>query len=287
LKSNIILDSGAFSAFQNKTSVCVQEYIDFIKENDVKLFFNLDVIGDAEASWKNQRLIEKAGLVPIPIFHANSHFKYLNRCMEYDYMAIGGMASGSHENTRRAFLDSCFSMICDTPDRLPKTKVHGLGLASPLLVTRYPFYSCDTASGIHYGRYGIIIIPSKRSNGKLDYLQPPHSLYVTERSTAKQTEGRHFSNVSKDEQKWIINYVKERGFDWGKVSVVEVGADYTLGDNEKFLDKSHSHIEKVEEDGIISNGILRDYFNIDFYMMMEKSVPEWPFPFKLGVNRIF
>jgi len=231
--------------------------------------------------------MEKEGLTPIPIFHADEQIKWLHRCIEYDYMALGGMASGSHENTRRDFLDKCFNIICDTPNRFPKTKVHGLGLASPLLVARYPFYSADTASGIHYGRYGIIIIPSRDEKGKVNYLQPPHSLYITERSTAKQHEGFHFVNKTKDEQKWILNYVREQGFAWGKVEIIGVDPTYELQDNERFLGKEHTKIERVVEDGIVSNGVLRDYFNINFYMRMEEAIPKWPFAFKPSMRRMF
>jgi len=285
----IILDSGAFSAFQNNTEVDVYEYIDYIKETKAELYMNLDVIGSSEKSWENQKIMEKAGLTPLPIFHADAPIKYLHRCLEYDYIALGGMASGSHENTRRAFLDSSFAVICDTPDRMPKVKVHGLGLASPLLVARYPWFSCDTASGIHYGRYGIIIIPTKDRSGKLDYLKPPYSLYITERSTAKQTEGRHFSNISLDEQKWIRNYVKKQGFEWGKVEyyAVEDPLKHTLAEGERYLTKTHQLVEKVIEDGIISNGVLRDFFNIDFYMQMEKAIPEWPWAFNPRQRSMF
>lgn len=284
---NFILDSGAFSAFQTDNPVDVFEYIDFIKESKAPLYLNLDVIGNVEASWENQHIMEEEGLSPLPIFHADSNVKWLHKCLDYDYIALGGMASGSHENTRRDFLDNCFNVICDTPGRLPKSKVHGLGLASPLLVARYPFYSADTASGIHYGRYGIIIIPSRESNGKIDYLKPPHSLYITERSKAKQQEGYHFSNISLDEQRWILQYVKEQGFEWGKVEIIDVDGDYELNDNERFLTKEHTTIERVVEDGISSNGVLRDYFNINFYMHMETSIPEWPWPFKPTLRRMF
>lgn len=286
--ANLMLDSGAFSAHQNGTVVDVYAYIDYIKESGATFYMNLDVIASSEKSWINQKIMEKEGLSPIPIFHANSNVKYLQMCMEYDYMAIGGMASGSHESARESFLDACFTEICNTPDHLPCCKVHGLGLASPLLVAKYPFFSADTASGIHYGRYGIIIIPSRNRSGKLDYLKPPHSLYITERSTAKQHEGHHFVNHSVDEKEWILNYVKEQGFNWGAVEIKDVDKNYVLkDDNERFLNKHHTKIEIILEDGIVSNGVLRDYFNIDFFMHMEAAIPEWPWSYAPKLRRMF
>lgn len=288
MKSHILLDSGAYSADQQGTEIDINEYMDYIRKSGIKYYLNLDVIGDDDASWDNQRIMESNGLSPLPVYHIEDKPKYLDLCIEnYDYFALGGMAGGVHENERQRFLDGCFDKICDTSDRLPKNKVHGLGLASPLLVARYPWASVDTASGIHYGRYGIIIIPQRNRRGELNYLVPPHSLYVTERSTAKQHEGHHFCNLSPDEQETIKNYAFSEGFEWGRVDIINVEPGYELLDNEKFIDKTHEQIERVVEDGIISNGILRDYFNINFYMHMEEAIPEWPWAFRLPMKRMF
>lgn len=284
---NSILDSGAYSAFENSTSVDIHKYMEYIDKNKIGLYLNLDVIGDVSESWRNQKIMEDHGLNPIPIFHADEEVKWLHKCLDYPYIALGGMASGSHESVRESFLDSCFDVICNTPNRMPISKVHGLGLASPLLVAKYPFYSADTASGIHYGRYGIIIIPSRNRSGKLDYLKPPHSLYITERSTAKQTEGRHFCNMSLDEKRWIKNYVRNQGFEMGEVNVFDAPEGYELQEKERFLTKEHKTVERIVKDGIVSNGVLRDYFNIDFYMNMEAAIPEYPWPYKPRMRRMF
>ena len=285
--SRVILDSGAFSADQNNTAIDIEEYMQFIEDNDVELYFNLDVIGDWRATWENQEIMEKNGFSPIPIFHVEDPIECLYRAMDYKYMALGGMAGGESEVARERFLDMCFNKICDTKDRLPRCKVHGLGLASPMLVAKYPFYSADTASGIHYGRYGIIIFPTTKADGTVTYLRPPKHLYITERSTAQFRERKHFKTISREEQKWLLEYVKSRGFDWGKVEVLTVDKTHKLEHNERYLDKEHTMIERVVEDGIVSNHILRDFFNLDFYMKMEEELPEWPWPFKPKMNRLF
>jgi len=285
---NVLLDSGAYSADQQNTVIDVYEYIDYIKENKPDIYFNLDVIGNDKETWINQDIMEDAGLSPLPVFHVEDQIKYLHRCIaDYDYFALGGMAGGVSESTRQRFLDTCWDIICDTKDRMPKCKVHGLGLASPILVARYPWMSVDTASGIHYGRYGIIVIPMMNRKGQPDYTVPPYTIYVTERSTAQKVEGKHFKSIPPDQKEWIREYIKSRGFDIGKTSVEEVLPDYQLKDNEKFTDKHHTHIERVESVGVFSNGIIRDYFNIDFYMQMEKNLPEWPWPYHTKVRSLF
>jgi hypothetical protein len=285
---NVVLDSGAFSADQQNTSVDVYEYIDYIKENKPDIYFNLDVIGDAKGSWVHQGIMEAEGLHPLPVFHVEDNIRYLHHCIEhYDYFALGGMAGGVSESARQRFLDTCWNIICDITTRLPICKVHGLGLASPLLVARYPWYSIDTASGIHYGRYGIIVIPMMDRKGNPDYTRPPYTIYVTERSTAQKIQGKHIKSVSPDLQEWIYKYIKSRGFTVGKTVVEEVVPDYQLQDNEKFTNRNHTHIERLISKGVFSDGVMRDYFNIDFYMQMEKYLPEWPWPYKPTVRSLF
>src|SRR5574340_1162268 len=88
-KVKLFLDSGAFSAKSQGISINVQEYIKFIKEHEehIEVYANLDVIGSAEASWRNQRIMERAGLKPLPVFHVEDDWKYLDKCMEYDHLS--------------------------------------------------------------------------------------------------------------------------------------------------------------------------------------------------------
>lgn len=286
---NIVIDSGAYSADQQDTVVDVHEYITYIKKMKPDVYFNLDVIGDAVGSWQNQFIMETAGLSPLPVYHVEDDIKYLHRCLDkYDHFALGGMAGGVSEQARQRFLDDCWDIICDTEDRKPLHKVHGLGLASPMLVARYPWWSIDTASAIHYGRYGIIVIPHMDRKGKPNYNQPPFTIYVTERSTAQKIPGKHYKSVSPDLQRWIRTYIESRGFAVGSTNVREVPPDYELQENEKYVGaKEKGIVECIDEYGVFSDGIQRDYFNIDFFLQMEESLPEWPWAFKPRVRRLF
>ena len=119
---DIFLDSGAFSAYTQKTEIDLDEYIKFIKQNEslVEVYANLDVIGDAKATWRNQQIMEKAGLSPMPVYHLDDPDEYLHRYIDnYDYFGLGGMARGVVTSTRVRFLDRCFNIICDSPDRMP------------------------------------------------------------------------------------------------------------------------------------------------------------------------
>ncbi|MHA1621626.1 MAG: hypothetical protein ACTSVO_05730, partial [Candidatus Heimdallarchaeaceae archaeon] len=66
--ANIFMDSGAFSfKSYGLPPIKIDSYIKHIKKfKDVlTLYANMDVIGDAEATWENQYKMEEAGLNPI------------------------------------------------------------------------------------------------------------------------------------------------------------------------------------------------------------------------------
>ena len=46
--TEIMLDSGAFSAWNAGKQIDIDKYIEFIRDNNIDVYFNLDVIGDVE-----------------------------------------------------------------------------------------------------------------------------------------------------------------------------------------------------------------------------------------------
>ena len=80
-KVNLFLDSGAFSAFTQGAEINIVDYIAFIKKNKkyIETYAVLDVIGSAEKTWENQRIMEKAGLSPLPCFHFGEGVKWLKK----------------------------------------------------------------------------------------------------------------------------------------------------------------------------------------------------------------
>ena len=83
-KLDIMLDSGAFSAYTKGESVNLAEYMAYIKkyEKYFTCYVNLDVIGDAEASARNQAIMEANGLHPMPVFHIGEEFVHLKKLMD-------------------------------------------------------------------------------------------------------------------------------------------------------------------------------------------------------------
>jgi len=292
-KVNLFLDSGAFSAYTQGTTVDLNEYIEFIKEHEniIDVYANLDVIGDAEATWINQRKMEKAGLHPLPVYHLDDSQEYLHRYLDkYEYIGLGGMARGVVTNTRTKFLDRCFHTICDTKDRLPKVKVHGFGLTSLRLMMRYPWYSVDSTSWVVTGRVGSVFIP-KRRNGRYIYDEDSWKIVVSTKSPDKKEAGKHISTLTPGEKKILCSYIEEKGYKLGKSEFHDEKQDYVLKENEKWAQKKPTsktdlrNVETIVEPGISNKYQLRDEMNIIYFLDLEKSMPEWPWPFKTEIQK--
>jgi len=152
LGEHIFLDSGAFSAWTRGIKIDIDKYAEFIKQHEkyLTVYGNLDVIGNAQGTEKNQRYLESKGLHPIATFHIGSDYKKLEQMVkEYDYIALGGLV-GVPKARRIKHLDKCFRII------KTKCKVHGFGVGDFDIMLRYPFYSVDNTNWILGGRIGVV-----------------------------------------------------------------------------------------------------------------------------------
>jgi hypothetical protein len=286
--SKLFLDSGAFSAYSNNTSINIEEYISFIKEHqsEIEIHANLDDIGDADKTWKNQRKMERAGLSPIPVYHLDEDPKYLRWCMEYPYFAVGGLASAKGVSLS-PFLDSVFRKVCTKKsDFLPTHKVHGFGIATPEILCRYPWFSVDSTSWVMYGRYGIVLIP-RRLDNKFRYDIPPYTLAVSSRSKAVGDE-KHFRNFSKMEKEWIVEYCESKGCPMGRTLYRAVTPSYVLKPNEKWTDKNKKdRVEVIVDKGLCCDGEMRDRLNLLYFLDLEKNQKPWPWRWLLEETPLF
>ena len=161
--TEIMLDSGAFSAWNKGKEIDIYKYIDFIKQNDIKIYFNLDVIGDVEGTKRNQKIMEDNGLNPIPVFHYGEPFEYLDWLVEqgYTYIGIGGTVGKSNQ-VRIEFFDKIY-------ERHPNIDYHALGVTSKVLVERYNWYSVDSTSWLSpFKNKRIITIDGKSKSSNIE-----------------------------------------------------------------------------------------------------------------------
>ena len=285
-KVNIFLDSGAFSAFTQKVEIDIQEYIKFIKEHEdsLEVYANLDVIGDAEATWENQRIMEKAGLNPIPCFHFGEDWKWLQRYVDRgEYLALGGIAVKKDRQTLVKWLDECFYIICDDKG-YPKIKTHGFGLTSLTMMFRYPWYSVDSTSWVVTGRMGSIYVPKRLPDGTYIYNQESMKIAVSNRSPSQKDINQHISTLPPKRKQIILDYIAEKGYELGHSDFHEENESYELKENEKWNGKAKAgkrEVETIVENGISNDYKLRDEMNIIYFLDLEKSFPEYPVQFKV------
>lgn len=161
---HIHIDSGAFTAFTKGKPIKPKDYgkwaLNFYEEWHHKAelqFFNLDVIGDQQASWRNQIILEGMGLNPLPIITYGADLSHLDRALEnYPYIALGGLVPYARQKKKlRAWLDYCFSRITKRYKHdgvYPK--VHLLGVTQAWALNRYPCYSSDSSSWLMPLRQG-------------------------------------------------------------------------------------------------------------------------------------
>jgi len=222
----LFLDSGAFGAWSRGKEIDVRDYIDYIKDNErfIWNYVNLDVIPgkfgrrdnsqreveeSAVGSYKNQKIMKKAGLHPIPVFHQGERMHWLEQFLRDGEPYIGLSASKFvRVDEQKRWLDMCFARLCDKQGR-PLVKTHGFALTAYPLLTSYPWYTVDSTTWSLTPGYGQIIIPAY-IKGKPDYLHPPIRIAisgVTHKSVSSQK--KQFENLGPKSQDAVTRFLEE------------------------------------------------------------------------------
>lgn len=159
-KPMIFADSGAYSAWTQGAEVKVKEYAEWLKrwQHLLSVYVNLDVIRDVDATASNQRLLEREGLAPIPVFHTGSPMDVLDDLAKsYPYIALGGMVGSSGAACLR------WSAACMKRTQDQGTVFHGFGQTRKALIESLPWYSVDSSSWGSGHRFGAVDIWNGRT----------------------------------------------------------------------------------------------------------------------------
>ena len=158
-----ILDSGAFSAINDKTGkyknfdwdAYVKKYIAFIKHTNQKLFFELDidcVVGLKKVEYYRKQIEDSIGIPPIVCWHANRGADYwIKSCEDYPYVALGTTNASNAGKKIRANPKILHWFINHAHKN--KAKIHGLGFTSIPMLSELKFDSVDS-TGWQQVRYG-------------------------------------------------------------------------------------------------------------------------------------
>lgn len=141
----ILLDSGAFSAWSTGKNISPIDYMRFIDENAqyIGKYIALDVVGDADLTQMYYEIMRLKGYEPIPVFHYGDDFKYLDYYVERSEttIALGGSAKMRSKPTVAAW---CSDVI----GRYPGVNFHLLGSSSRQITDHCDLASCDSSTWI-------------------------------------------------------------------------------------------------------------------------------------------
>ena len=173
-KNTIMIDSGAFSAWNSGKEIDREEYLSYCKKLPDEVFkINLDVIPKTgssqeeklkciEESFENYIYLSKYLKNVLPVHHYGEDIKWIHKMLdETDYVCISP-ANDTHENIKRKYFKYLFSQIPLS------TKTHALGYSSVSGCEMFPFYSVDSISHKATHMHGHVLY--KRSDGSFIFL---------------------------------------------------------------------------------------------------------------------
>lgn len=212
-RGSVMVDSGAFSAWNKGKHVDLDKYIAHChaaieKANELGLeihIVNLDVIpgaagesiamtenfckpenkatieAAAKQGFKNLRRMQREGINPIHVFHQGEDWKWLDRMVEHvDYIGISP-ANDVPTKSRVIWIDSVFEYL---HKHNIKVKTHGFAVHAHKMLIRYPWTSCDSASWRIGAGMGWIFVPGG-GHGRPDYSKKPIMVRISSRNTEK------------------------------------------------------------------------------------------------------
>jgi hypothetical protein len=141
----ILLDSGAYSAWSTGKNISPIDYMRFIDENEqyIGKYIALDVVGDADLTRYYYEIMRFKGYSPMPVFHYGDDYKHLDYYVDKGErsIALGGTAKMRSKPTVAAWCS-------DVVGRHPDVKFHLLGSSSRQITAHCDLASCDSSTWI-------------------------------------------------------------------------------------------------------------------------------------------
>lgn len=163
-RPEILLDSGAWSAYNGGESVSIMAYMDYIRANEkfIDLYVSMDVINDSETSLFFWLLMRRKGFSPIPVYHYQADEKYLKYyAKRAELIAIGGTVP---EHNKRIVAEWVRVLVWTYPE----IRFHLLGSSSRKIVDTVDLHSVDSSTWIMQAKNGRPYhIPGKTPQAKV------------------------------------------------------------------------------------------------------------------------
>lgn len=183
----LMVDSGAFSAWTVGKKIDMDDYINFLNENFeyIDVMVSVDVIpGDsksnkvatneevelsAKQTWDNYLYMRSKLKDPSKLmytYHIGEPISYLERALNYSdefgkiqYMGLGAMV-GKSDKHMISFYTETFDVIKKSSN--PDIKVHAFGMTQLDIMRKFPeLYSVDSTTALNYSIYRKVSIDEK------------------------------------------------------------------------------------------------------------------------------
>lgn len=290
----VLIDSGAWSIFNQARKggkapkIGMPDYIAWLKANPklYNAYVNFDVITSGQGSYDNWIEMRKQGLDPIAVYHVTTDVKFLKKYLDAGatYIAIGRIA---FLGMRYRFLncDNIWANYLTDPKGFPTLKVHGFGLTSLSVMTRYPWYSVDSSSWGFIARHGGLFI-ARKVNGVFDFTVEHYKRNVSTRAPHKKSIP-HIQMMGRLEEKVLREYLDFIETPYGISSFRKHKAGDVLADNESLWKRKDGTtvVETVVERGVINCQQMRSEANVKFFVLTANTIPKYPWPFKAHSHR--
>lgn len=227
----LMLDSGAYSAWTMARPIQVKDYISFVREYRELIWETIcldvlpgtfgaartrsDVEKAAKASYENLQKMKAAGLHPIPVYHRGEPYEWLERLLKdgEPYIGLSPLVD-SKEKAKREWLDMIFSRyLCDGKGNA-LVKTHGFGVTNPVLMMRYPWYSVDSTAWVKSGGFGIVYAPILEK-GVPNYQRIPARVHISAIATKKGSNS--LASMGPTVRQSVLNFLESEGFDAGQL----------------------------------------------------------------------
>lgn len=134
-----MLDSGAFTAFNRGTAIDIEALARETMTGEWTESVALDVIGDADGSYRNAVRMKELGSTAFPVFHIGEPWELLARyCEGWDKVGLSCRFGEPYETSHK-FYAQAFA-------RQWPHKFHSFGWVQQEALQSFPFHSADAAT---------------------------------------------------------------------------------------------------------------------------------------------
>ena len=148
----LLLDSGAFTAFNAGHEIALDEYMAFLRKYGKSFFgyIQLDKIQDPAGSEENLRAMINEGLKPIPVHVLGDTRERMDELFALsDWVALGGFRRPHRGAAPKSY-------IVEKMRWARQRSVHWLGYTNRGMLQALKPYSCDCSSWNRGHRYGLL-----------------------------------------------------------------------------------------------------------------------------------